>query len=73
MHLNLSYTVDAVDVNAVYMILVLWKFYLDANLLKRSCEGFCLNGGTCMLTSKGTSCSCILGFFGDRCENDGIS
>ena len=52
---------------------MLWKFYLDANLLKRSCESFCLNGGTCMLTSKGTSCSCVLGFFGDRCENDGIS
>ena len=41
---------------------MLWKFYLDANLLKRSCESFCLNGGTCMLTSKGTSCSCVLGF-----------
>ena len=47
-------------------------FNLDANLLMRSCEGQCLNGGSCTLTSNGTKCSCMLGFFGDRCENDGI-
>ena len=50
----------------------LCTFNLDANLLTRSCEGQCLNGGSCTLTSNGTKCSCKLGFFGDRCENDGI-
>ena len=48
------------------------KFDLDSNLLKRSCEGQCLNGGRCTVTSNGTKCSCVKGFFGDRCENDGI-
>ena len=50
----------------------LCTFNLDANLLTRSCEGQCLNGGSCTLTSNGTKCSCNLGFFGDRCQNDGI-
>ena len=44
---------------------------VDANLLERSCEGRCLNNGTCTFTSNGTKCNCPFGFYGERCENNG--
>lgn len=47
-------------------------FDLDANLLERTCEGICLNGGSCMLTNNGTKCLCPTGSYGARCENNGI-
>ncbi|CAG5124929.1 unnamed protein product, partial [Candidula unifasciata] len=42
---------------------------------KLSCDGYCTNGGTCIvskLTEK-RKCSCINGFSGDRCEQHGCT
>lgn len=55
-----------------WFMTTLWQLDLDANLLRRTCGGLCLNGGSCTLTTNGTTkCLCPSGFFGDRCDNDG--
>lgn len=34
-----------------------------------ACEGFCLNGGSCLKTGRGeTKCLCASGFAGKRCQ-----
>ncbi|UMM36712.1 hypothetical protein L5515_008753 [Caenorhabditis briggsae] len=37
-----------------------------------ACEGFCLNGGSCLKTGRGeTKCICANGFAGRRCQSEG--
>ena len=43
------------------------------DLLKHWCEGRCLNDGKCILKRNNTECSCPPGFWGEKCENNGIS
>ena len=32
------------------------------------CDGFCKNGGTCLIESNKTKCICPDGYTGDKCE-----
>ena len=65
----ISYS-QGIKFNNVNLVFIL-NVFLDANLLERSCEELCLNGGSCIPTSNGTKCLCPFGFFGDRCQNNG--
>jgi hypothetical protein len=39
------------------------------NCANRSCDGYCENGGSCMLRDNAFSCKCPAGYLGARCEN----
>ena len=47
-------------------------YFLDAKLSGRSCQSYCLNGGTCSIYNGigGTriACTCPQGFSGERCH-----
>ncbi|XP_041471817.1 hyalin-like isoform X1 [Lytechinus variegatus] len=56
--------------------------YLEVNGVKAGsvqavCSSdYCLNGGTCMITNSSSyeiSCSCPYRYYGDRCQNEGLS